>query len=298
MLARAGVGFLRLVDRDHLDRSNLQRQGLYDEEDLAKSLPKAVAAEKKLRAINSDVEIEGKVEDVGPENVEELLDGIDLVLDGTDNFETRYLLNDASIKLGKPWIYAACVGSYGMSYVVRPGETACMRCLLETEPPPGASPTCDTAGVIAPVVHAVAAFQIAEALKILAGKELDLLNTVLSIDVWTGQFGKFSSAKRREDCPACGARRFDYLAGKSRTGAATLCGRNAVQVRPAAKARLKLDELVSRLQPLGQVRANDYLVRFETDGKELVIFADGRAIVHGTEDLAQARSLYSRYVGL
>jgi adenylyltransferase/sulfurtransferase len=159
MLARAGVGFLRLVDRDHLDRSNLQRQGLYDEEDLAKSLPKAVAAEKKLRAINSDVEIEGKVEDVGPENVEELLDGIDLVLDGTDNFETRYLLNDASIKLGKPWIYAACVGSYGMSYVVRPGETACMRCLLETEPPPGASPTCDTAGVIAPVVHAVAAFQ-------------------------------------------------------------------------------------------------------------------------------------------
>jgi len=298
MLVRAGVGSLRLVDRDHLDPSNLQRQGLYDQEDLAQNLPKAVAAARKLRRINDEVTVEGAVVDLGPDNVEELLDGIDLALDGTDNFETRYVLNDACVKTGTPWIYAACVGSYGMTYVIRPGETACLRCLLEVEPPPGASPTCDTAGVIAPIVHAVAAFQVSEALKLLAGKETDLLNKVLSMDAWTGQFSKASMAERRADCPACGARRFDYLAAGSRTGAAILCGRNAVQVRPTAKVPVKLEELAARLRALGEVRANDYLVRFQAEGKELVVFVDGRAIIHGTEDLAQAKSLYSRYVGL
>jgi adenylyltransferase/sulfurtransferase len=298
MLARAGVGFLRVLDRDDLDWSNLQRQGLYDEDDLAHGLPKAVAAAARLRKINREIEVEEKVVDLGPDNVEELMDGIDLVIDGTDNFETRYLLNDACIKLTKPWIYAACVGSYGMSFVIRPGKSPCLRCLLEEEPPPGTSPTCDTAGVIAPVVHAVAAFQVAEGLKLLVGDEASLLDAVFSIDVWTGQSGKFSSAKRRKGCPACEGKRFDYLSGKSGSGAVSLCGRNAVQVRPGAQGKLNLEELATRLRPLGEVRLNPYLVRFKINGQELVVFEDGRAIVHGTDDLAQARSLYSRYIGL
>jgi adenylyltransferase/sulfurtransferase len=301
VLVRAGVQRLRLVDRDYLDESNLQRQSLYDERDLAEGLPKAIAARRKLQAINGDVEIEARVEDLHPGNVLALFSGIDLVLDGTDNFETRYLLNDASIKTGVPWIYAACVGSYGMSFVVRPGVTPCLRCLLEEEPPAGTSPTCDTAGVIAPAVHAVSAFQLAEALKILSGRTEALTGAVLSIDVWQGRADSFRPQGRREGCPACGLGRLEYLTGASESQTLTLCGRNAVQVRPARPASLVLEEVAARWRDLGeasQVVVNSYLLRGRLRGREIVLFPDGRALVQGTSDPAEARSLYARYVGM
>jgi adenylyltransferase/sulfurtransferase len=299
MLARAGVGRLRIVDRDYVDETNLQRQSLYDESDWREGLPKAVAAVRKLRRINADVQLEGKVEDVHAGNVLSLLEGMDLILDGTDNFETRYLLNDASIRSGIPWIYAACVGSYGMSFVVIPGETPCLRCLLEEEPPPGTSPTCDTAGVIAPAVHAVSAFQAAEALKLLSGRRDALTGAVLSLDVWHGRADSFRPARRREDCPACGLGSLQYLSGSAGSQAAFLCGRNAVQLRPAKSQELSLPEVASRLRGQGELVVNDYLLRVKLHGlgREIVLFRDGRAIVHGTESPAEARSLYARYVG-
>jgi len=301
ILVRAGVSRLRLVDRDYVDESNLQRQSLYDEQDFAEGLPKAIAARRKLLRINGDVEVEGRVEDVNAGNVLALLEGMDLVLDGTDNFETRYLLNDASIKTGIPWIYAACVGSYGMSFVVRPGVTACLRCLLEEEPPPGTSPTCDTAGVIAPAVHAVSAFQLAEALKILSGRTEALTGAVLSLDVWQGRADSFRPQGRRADCPACGLGRLEYLAGASESQTLTLCGRNAVQVRPGRPASLALEEVAARLRETGEaseIVVNSYLLRGRLAGREIVLFPDGRAIIQGTQDSAEARSLYARYVGM
>jgi adenylyltransferase/sulfurtransferase len=301
VLVRAGVARLRLVDRDYVDESNLQRQSLYDERDLAEGLPKAVAAQRKLLEINGEVEIEARVEDLHAGNVLGFLENIDLVLDGTDNFETRYLLNDASIRTGIPWIYAACVGSYGMSFVVRPGVTACLRCLLEEEPPPGTSPTCDTAGVIAPAVHAVAAFQLAEALKILSGRTEALTGAVLSVDVWQGKADSFRPQGKRADCPACGRGKLEYLAGGSESQTLTLCGRNAVQVRPGRPASLALEGVAARLRDSGEasdIVVNAYLLRGKLAGREIVLFPDGRAIVQGTEDPAEARSLYARYVGM
>jgi adenylyltransferase/sulfurtransferase len=229
--------------------------------------------------------------------VEDLLDGIDLALDGTDNFEARYLLNDACVKTGTSWIYTACVGSYGLSFVIRPGITPCLRCLMEEEPPPGTSPTCDTAGIIAPVVHAIAAFQVAEALKILSGREDALLGKLTSIDLWTGSLGSFQPSAPRKDCPACGRGHFEHLAGDREARTATLCGRNAVQIRPGGGSVIALDQVASRLQALGEVKVNPHLLRFKTEGKELVVFADGRAIIHGTDDPTEARSLYARYIG-
>ena len=299
MLVRAGVASLRIVDRDYVDESNLQRQSLFDEDDWRAGLPKAIAAERKLSRINSDVDVEAHVSDVHAGNVRSLFRDVDLVIDGTDNFETRYLLNDAAIDTGVPWIYAACVGSYGMSFVVVPGRTLCMRCFLEDEPPPGTSPTCDTAGVIAPVVHAVAAFQVAEALKILAGREDALTGDVLSVDVWRGRVDRFRPSRPRAECPACGRRELSYLVGDGASQAVTLCGRNAVQVRPSKTRALELEKVAERLRKLGSVRVklNAFLLRAKLERRELVLFKDGRAIVHGTEDPAEARSVYARFVG-
>lgn len=297
MLVRAGVGRLRLVDRDYVDESNLQRQSLYDERDVREGLPKAVAAARKLGWINGNVDIEGRVEDVHRGNVLAMIEGMDLIVDGTDNFETRYLLNDAAIRSGIPWIYAAAVGSYGMSFVVVPGKTPCLRCLLEDEPAPGSSPTCDTAGVIAPAVHAVAAFQVAEALKLLSGRTEALTGSLLSLDVWQGRVDRFRPSGRREDCPACGLGKLDFLDGDSGSQTVTLCGRNAVQVRPARAAVLSLEEMGARLSALGETTVNRYLLRARIGDRELVLFADGRAIVHGTSDPAEARTFYARYVG-
>jgi adenylyltransferase/sulfurtransferase len=298
MLVRAGVGYLRLIDRDYVDVTNLQRQSLFDEQSLEQSLPKAVAAAERLRQINRDVAIEEDVVDLNSSNADRLIDDVDLVLDGTDNFEARYLLNDVCVDKGLPWIYAACVGSYGMSFVVRPGKTACLRCVIETEPPPGTSPTCDTAGIIAPIVRAVVAFQVTEALKILVGKEEDLVDAVLAIDLWKGVFETYKPSAPKKQCPACGLRDFSYMKGESEAQTVSLCGRNAVQVRPSTMHEMPLEDLAERLGQLGEVKVNPYLLRAKIGDKEVVLFKDGRAIIHGTDDPSEARGLYARYVGL
>lgn len=297
-MARAGVGALRVVDRDLVEPSNLQRQSLFDEEDATAALPKAAAAERRLRRINSEVRVEGVVDDLTPDTAASLLSGATLVLDGTDNFEARFLVNDVCVRDDVPWVYGACVGSYGLALAVRPHVSPCLRCLLEKMPDPGSGPTCDTAGVIAPIVQIVAGLQGAEALKLLAGRTEALLPGVATVDVWSGRFDVMDLRGRAPWCPACVEGRFDYAAGAG-AASVTLCGRDAVQVRAPRGARLDLPALAARLRPLGEVRSNDYLVRFNVGegGRELAVFADGRAIVKGVSDTAQARALYAKYVG-
>jgi len=296
MMARAGVGSLTVIDRDYVEESNLQRQSLFDEEDAARGLPKAAAAEARLRAINSEVAVRGVVTDLAADNAAELLKGADLVLDGTDNFETRFLLNDVCLKAGIPWVYGACVGSYGLALLVRPRVSPCLRCVLEELPGPG-GPTCDTVGVVAPVVHVVAGLQAGEALKMLAGRAQDLLPGVVTVDLWKGRFEVMDLGGRAPWCPACTEGRYDYLESGTGTGSAVLCGRDAVQVRPPRGTRVDLPALARRLAASGDVAANEHLVRFRAPGAEMVVFGDGRAIVKGVKDAAQARSLYARYVG-
>jgi adenylyltransferase/sulfurtransferase len=293
-LARAGVGEITIVDRDYVEISNLQRQWLFDEEDAAQALPKAAAAAAKLRRINSRIRVEPRVADLTPENAEELLKQAGVVLDGTDNFETRYLINDVAVKLGIPWIYGAAVGSYGLTMPIFPAKTACLACVFP-EPPGGAQPTCDTAGVLNAVTASIAAFQVADAIKILAGRAEAVEPRLLTIDVWKNTFHSVGVASRDPECPACGRGAFKYLEG-ARRRPVTLCGRNAVQVHESPR-RLDLAELKTALQPLGEVRANEYALRFSCPPYEMTVFADGRAIIKGTEDVGVARSLYARYVG-
>lgn len=297
MMVRAGVGALIVADRDYVEESNLQRQSLFDEEDAAKGMPKAAAAERRLRALNSEVAVRGVVTDVTGENVEELVRGAEVVLDGTDNFEARFLLNDACLRAGVPWVYGACVGSYGLALAVRPRVSPCLRCVLEEMPPPGSGPTCDTAGVVAPIVHVIAGIQAGEALKLLAGREDALLAGIASVDLWSGHFEVMDLRGRVPWCPACTEGRYDYLAAGGAGSATVLCGRDSVQVRPPGRARLDLAALAARLRAVGTVVANEYLVRFVAPDGELVVFGDGRAIVKGAKDAAQARTLYAKYVG-
>ena len=295
-MVRAGVGSLTLVDRDDLELSNLHRQSLFDEEDVRRGLPKAVAAEARLRRINSDVEVRGVVADLAADNAGELVAGANLVLDGTDNFETRFLLNDVCVRAGVPWVYGACVASYGLALLVRPKVSPCLRCVLEEMPPPGSGPTCDTAGVVAPIVHVIAGIQAGEALKVLAGRTESLLPGIVTVDLWQGTFEVMDLRPQAPSCPACTQGRFDF-AEAAAGGAAVLCGRDAVQVRPPRGTRVDLPSLAGRLAAAGDVTANAYLVRFRAGANELVVFADGRAIVKGVKDVAQARSVYARYVG-
>ena len=298
MMVRAGVRSLTVVDRDFVEESNLQRQSLFDEADVALGLPKAAAAETHLRALNAGVEVRGVVADLVSDNADALLAGADLVLDGTDNFETRFLLNDVCVRAGLPWVYGACVGSYGLALLVRPKVSPCLRCLLEERPAPGSGPTCDTAGVVAPIVHVIAGIQVSEALKLLAGRVDSLLPGLVTVDLWTGQFDVLDLRDRAPWCPACTAGRFDYATAAESGGSAVLCGRDAVQVRPAAGLRLDLGALAGRLAAAADVRiANEHLVRFVVPEAELVVFRDGRAIVKNVRDTAQARSLYAKYVG-
>jgi len=301
-LVRGGLGRLRIIDRDFVEPSNLQRQMLFDESDARETLPKAVAAERHLRAINSSVEVEGVVGDLTPANAAELLSGFQIILDGTDNFETRMLVNDAAISLGVPWIYAAAVGSYGVTMTVRPGDTPCLACLLEGETKlaeAGASPanedTCDTAGVLGAAAGAIASIEAAEAVKILAGRPEALHGKLVSCDVWTGKLQSIRVA-RNPDCRACARREFTFLAGESQPHI-TMCGRDSVQIHERHR-RLDLGELSRRLTPAAaDVRNNDFLLRFRVPPYEMTVFPDGRAIVKGTQDPAVARSLYSRYIG-
>jgi len=299
LLVRAGLGRLRIIDRDFVEPSNLQRQTLFDEADARDALPKAVAAERHLRAINSGAEAEGIVADLTPRNAAELLAGFPLILDGTDNFETRLLLNDAAVSLGVPWIYAAAVGSYGVTMTIRPFETACLACLLESgeqTPAIGAEETCDTVGVLASAAGVVASIEATEAMKLLAGKPEALHGRLVSCDVWTGKFQSIRAA-RNPDCRACGRREFSFLAGEAQPHI-TMCGRDSVQIHERSR-RLDLGELGRRLAAASaaEVRNNDFLLRFRVPPYEMTVFADGRAIVKGTKDPAVARSLYARYLG-
>lgn len=297
ILARAGVGFLRIVDRDFVEITNLQRQTLYDESDASARLPKAVAAKKRLSTVNSDIEIDAVVADITVTNIESLFSDVDLAIDGTDNFQIRYLLNDAAVKLGKPWIYGAAVSSYGTTMTVRPGETPCLRCVFEDLPDAGSSPTCDTAGVIQPIIASVSAVQTTEAIKMLTGRTAELHGSLLQIDIWRSDWRRIRLSEPNPECPACGHRRFDFLNAESAEFAAVLCGRNAVQIAPPGRATIDLEELASRLAPVGKVSHNEYLVRFATGDNELTIFSDGRAIIRGTDDPTIARNLYAKYVG-
>ncbi len=297
-LARAGVGTLRLADRDVLEAHNLQRQNLYTEADVAAALPKAVAAAARLEAINRQVTVESEMADVTAETVEAFISGMDVVLDGTDNFAARYLLNDAALRHGIPWIYSGVIGTSGLSLTIRPGQTACLRCLYPDPPPPGSTATCETAGVLGPAVQTVAALAAAATLQLLVGA--DPPRGLLAVDLWTGTFDRIGTGDRDPACPACGAGRYDFLRGGAQAAlqSAQLCGRATVQVRLDG-GRLDLATLAARLRDagLGQVHANPHLIRLQVPPHELTIFPDGRVIVKGTEDPAEARSLVARYVG-
>lgn len=295
LLVRAGLGRLRIVDRDFVEASNLQRQTLFDEADARDALPKAVAAERKLRAINSGVTVEGLVADLTPDTAEELLSGFPLILDGTDNFETRFLVNDTAVKLGIPWIYAAAVASYGVTMTIRPGESACLACLLEERTGHGVEETCDTVGVLNAAVGVIASIEAAEAIKLLTGNTAALHGRLVSCDVWTGQFQAIRVA-RNTGCRACGRREFRYLGGEAQPHV-TMCGRESVQIHGRGR-KLDLATLGRRLASTAtDVRQNDFLLRFRVAPHEITVFADGRAIIKGTRDPAVARSLYARYIG-
>lgn len=296
-LCRAGVGRLRIVDRDFVEPSNLQRQTMFTESDAEKRLPKAIAAANHLRQINSDIEIEPHVIDVNYSNVEQLIDNCDLVLDGTDNFATRYLINDACVKHETNWIYGAAVGSYGVTITIRPQQTACLRCVFEEAPPAASAPTCDTAGVIMPIINIVSAVQVAEALKLLTGQLNDLHGSLMQFDVWRNEWRKIGLGAPHPDCQTCGLGQYETLESTSAETAAVLCGRDAIQISPSQPTTVNFRSLAERLRPAGDVKFNEYLLRFKTGPFELTVFQDARSIVRGTDEIATARSLYAKYIG-
>ncbi len=296
LLVRAGVGYLRIIDRDFVELSNLQRQTLFDESDALNSFPKAVAAERKLLSINSSVAVQGLVAALNPRNARELLGGVDLFIDGTDNFETRFLINDFAVQSGLPWIYAAGVSSYGLTMAIRPGLTPCLACLLETgSASQGLEDTCDTIGVLGPIVNLIASLEVAEALKLLAGRTEALHGRLLSCDVWSGHLQSIR-VPRNPQCRSCAKRDFTYLEGESQPHI-TMCGRDSVQIHERSRA-LDLSALAARLRNVAdEVRQNDFLLRFRIAPYDMTVFADGRAILKGTKDPSLARSLYARYIG-
>lgn len=294
LLARSGVGTLRIIDRDYVEPSNLQRQSLFDESDAAESLPKAVAAAHHIAAFNSEIVVESQAADLVPGNIAALLDGFQLLLDGTDNFETRYLLNDYAVCNRVPWIYAAAVGSYAVSLNVVPGETACLACLFP-ESPRGTFETCETAGILNSAVNLVASIAASEAIKLLVGSADKLRRTLVSFDVWTNKHAEVAASRPRGDCRACGERHFIHLEGEGRPHI-TLCGRNSVQIHERQRT-IDFVEMTARLAQLGTVRHNDFVLKFWREPYEMTLFPDGRAIIKGTADTAVARSLYAQYVG-
>jgi adenylyltransferase/sulfurtransferase len=298
-LCRAGVGRLRIADRDFIELNNLQRQILFDEDDVKRRIPKAVAAAEKLRHVNSDVEVEALVEDINADGIEALVQETDLLLDATDNFETRYLLNDACIKYQRSWIYSGVIASYGVTMNIIPGVTPCLRCVFPEMPLPGTTPTCDTAGVLNGIVGAITGIASTEALKILLNSE-KTSHDMVWMDVWENTSERIT-LPRQPDCPACGQHHYDFLDSLGESTSTTLCGRNAVQVRNHAGKggeKLNFSELAERLQPVGTVQYNEFLLRFVVDGYELTVFPDARAIIKGTADLQVARSIYARYIGM
>lgn len=297
MLARAGVGHLRIVDRDFVEFTNLQRQTLFKESDAAERLPKAIAAKTRIAEINSKIEVEAIIADVNHSNVESLIDGCDLVLDGTDNFQVRYLLNDACVKNNKTWIYGAAVSSYGTTMTIIPGTTPCLRCIFDEMPDVGSSPTCDTAGVIMPIIATVSAAQVTEALKFLVGDTTSLHRSLMQFDVWANDRQRIKLGEPNPDCKTCGQHIFEFLDAESQEFSAVLCGRNAVQIAPPNPTDLDLVQLAEKLRSIVEVKQNEYLVRFMSGENEVTVFRDGRAIVKGTDDISAARSIYARFIG-
>ena len=294
LLARAGVGVIRVIDRDYVEPSNLQRQTLFDENDAAESVPKALAAAKKIAAVNSDVSLDARVADLTPTNIAELLGGVSLVLDATDNFEARYLINDFSVREKVPWIYMAAVAAYGLTMNILPGETACLSCIFPAAPH-GTNETCDTSGILNSAANLVASIGVTEALKFLVGAKDKLRRSLLSFDLWTNDRSEIFTATPRADCPTCGKHEFPYLAGEGRPQI-TLCGRNSVQIHERHRP-ISFSEMDARLAPHGRVKHNDFVLKFWRDDYEMTLFPDGRAIIKGTTDPAIARSLYARYIG-
>ncbi|MFQ5877622.1 MAG: ThiF family adenylyltransferase [Acidobacteriota bacterium] len=299
LLVRSGVGRIRIADRDFVESSNLHRQSLFDEADVREGLPKAVAAARRLGGVNSEVEVEGFAEHVDAEALARLAGGVGLILDGTDNFETRLLINDYALKHRLPWIYAACLGSYGVTMNVLPGDTPCFRCLLPALPPPGSVETCETAGVIAPIAALIASVQAGEAIKILSGAGDAVSRDLLAVDLWSNSVQRIAVSRdaMSGECRACAMGLYDFLEGDAGSQVVTLCGRNAVQIHVRRRGEADLKRLAGSLGRYGEVVHNRYLVRAEVEGCVLAVFRDGRAIVSGTQDPARARSLYDRYVG-
>jgi molybdopterin-synthase adenylyltransferase len=298
-LVRAGVGHVRIVDRDFIETHNLQRQVLFDENDIAANLPKAEAAARKLRVVNSAVTVEPVVTDIDRTNIVELCQDADILLDGTDNFEVRYLINDVAVKLGKPWVYGGSIGSHGQTMTILPGQTPCLRCVFEAAPAPGEAGTCETAGVLSPIVTIIASFQVTEALKLLTGHVEAVNRELIYVDVWENHTRRIKVAPLlgKVDCPCCQHRRFEWLEGEQGSQTTSLCGRNAVQVSQRTPARLNFEEMARHLGALGEVSFNRFMLKFGAEGHEFTVFPDGRAIIKGTSDIDKARTLYAKYVG-
>lgn len=296
-LARAGVGRLRLVDRDFVEASNLHRQTMFTERDARERLPKAIACANHLAEINSEIETEAEIADVNHSNVERLINDCDLVLDGTDNFATRYLINDACVKHQVNWIYGAAVGSYGVTMTIRPRKSPCLRCIFEEAPPAASAPTCDTAGVIMPIISIIAAVQVSEAFKLLTGQEEALHNSLMQFDVWRNDWRRINLDAPGAECPTCRFGRYDTLEAEAGDLAISLCGREAVQVNPSRSTQIDLPALAERLRAVGEVQVNPYLLRLRVGDYELTVFQDARVIIRGTDDVPTARTLYARYIG-
>jgi adenylyltransferase/sulfurtransferase len=300
LLARSGVKRLKIIDRDYIEESNLQRQSLFDEEDIHKNLPKAIAAQNKLQKANSDIQIEAAVADLNPSNVETLLGNADVVIDGTDNFETRFLINDYCVKKGIPWIYGACIGSTGLTMNIIPSKTLCLRCILENVPPFGTTESCDTEGIIAPIASMIASVQVAEALKILTDN-FDALNKgLLKIDLWRNEIKRFhvEDIKEKTTCATCKQHKYEFLSNNAYSMTTSLCGRNAVQILHPRGSKLDLTRLAARLEKVGNVSFNSFLLRLKIDKYELTVFPDGRSIISGTNDASIARGVYAKYIGM
>jgi len=297
-LARAGVGCVRIVDRDFIELNNLQRQVLFDEDDIARGLPKAIAAAEKLRRINSEVEIEPVVADVDHTNIQQLIDGVDVIVDGTDNFETRFLVNDAAVRYDIPWVYGGCLGAEGQTMTILPQKTPCLRCLIQECPPPGTTPTCDVAGILAPIVSVIASIEAVEAIKILSGNRDAVSRNLTVVELWDNHIRQVdvSSLRDQVDCPTCRRGEFPWLSGKEGSHTAVLCGRNAVQLTHQG-AGVSLEQLARQLEGVGQVSRNQFLLRLKVDQYELTVFPDGRSIIAGTNDVPTARTVYAKYIG-
>ena len=299
LLARAGIGKILLIDRDFLEANNLQRQVLYDEKDLAENLPKAIAAKRNLELVNSEIDIQAEVTDINARTIDELLGGIDLIIDGTDNFETRFLINDYSLSKRIPWIYGGAIRMEGMSYVVLPGEGPCLRCLFGEAPGAEDVQTCDQVGILAPVAHMIASFQAIEAIKYLAGKKEAVERNLWKVDLWNREFKSVAVDKlRKSPCSGCKDKDFPYLSRKKGAQAVTLCGRNAVQIFGEQQVILDLSKMAGKLSGEGEVVFNQHLLKWQKNPFEITLFANGRAIIRGTEDIGQAKSIYAKYVGV